>query len=292
MLTYIVLIPMSQKRARSTSPESRFSIFRSSPIEDRSSTFVAFYSSDLPAKELQAHTDFKSASHRIAAWRKPSSQRAINAQRLLETGHDDDGEKYGGKALERVLIETEVEGAVVVARWYGGVMLGPVRFDHIKNAARDAILQWSQDRDRSAKKAKVREDEADKERLIRTLPERDQSITVLRDLLVEKSRRPSSPMGRRSDAAKTPDYSTLPLATLQKLDQVRDATIGWILKQIEKAEKVQAEEVGGEGGGTTTKEAPKSSTHLAENAAKGRELADDEAENQNPRTSSPKANAA
>ena len=243
---------MSQKRIRSVSPASPSAIFRSSPIEDRSSTFVAFYSPTLAAKELQAHSEFKSASHRIAAWRKPSSQRALNAQRLLETGHDDDGERYGGKALERVLIEMELEGAVVVARWYGGVMLGPVRFDHIKNSARDAIMQWSRDTERSAKKAKIQEDEAEKERLMQTLPERDQSIIVLRDLLAEKSQQSSSALGGKINPAKTPDYSTLPLATIEKLEQVRDATIGWILKQIETAEKVQADEPVAEAKATPT----------------------------------------
>ena len=232
---------MSQKRARSASPESIL-IFRSSPIEDRSSKFIAFYSPTLSAKEIQAHTEFKSASHRIAAWRKPSNQRALNAQRLLDTGHDDDGEKYGGKALEKVLIETDVEGAVVVARWYGGVLLGPVRFDHIKSCARDAIAQCAQDRERSAKKAKIREDEAEKEKLTRTLPERDQSIAVLRDLLAEKSQQPPSTPSAKGTTAKVPKYSTMPLATLQKLEQVRDATIGWILKQIEKVEETQGEQ--------------------------------------------------
>ena len=258
---------MSQKRARSVSPESASSIFRSSPIEDRSSKFIAFYSPTLAAKELQAHTEFKSASHRIAAWRKPSSQRALNAQRLLKTGHDDDGEKYGGKALEKVLAEMEVEGAVVVARWYGGVLLGPVRFDHIKDSARDAIIQWSQDKERSAKKAKVQEDEAEKERLITTLPERDQSIIVLRDLLAEKSRISSSAPGGKITPAKVPNYSTLPLATLQKLEQVRDASIGWILKQIEKVEEKQAEERPDAPIPTAT-ETLKASSHIDQHPAK------------------------
>ncbi len=261
---------MSQKRARSVSPASPSPtpIFRSSPIEDRSSTFVSFYSPTLAAKELQAHAEFTSASHRIAAWRKPGSQRALNAQPLLETGHDDDGEKYGGKALEKVLIETKVEGAVVVARWYGGVMLGPVRFDHIKNCARDAILQWSQDRERSAKKAKVRQDEAERERLIQTLLERDQSITVLRDLLAEKSQQSSSVPGGNSTAAKTPNYSTLPLATLEKLEHVRDATIGWILKQIEKAEKAQTENPSTRIATTTVPDTPKKSAGINEHSTK------------------------
>ena len=233
---------MSQKRARSASPESTL-IFSSSPISDRSSKFIAFYSPTLSAKELQSHPEFKTATHRIAAWRTPSSQRALNAQRLFDTGHDDDGEKYGGKALEKVLVETDVEGAVVVARWYGGVLLGPVRFDHIKNCARDAITQYTQDKQRSAKKAKTFDDEAEKEKLIKTLPERDQSITVLRDLLAEKSQQASSssPDGKGT-AAKVPNYATMPLGTLRKLEQVRDATIGWILKQIEKVEETQVEQ--------------------------------------------------
>lgn len=264
-----LMFPMSQKRVRSVSPESPSFIFRSSPIYDRSSKFVALYSPTVEAKELQAHAEFDSASHRIAAWRKPSSQRALNAQRLLETGHDDDGEKYGGKALEKVLIETEIEGAVVVARWYGGVMLGPVRFDHLKNCAHDAILQWTQDRERSAKKAKVREDEAEKERLIRTLPERDQSITVLRDLLTGKSQQASSALSGKSTPAKTPDYSTLPLATLEKLEHVRDATIGWILKQIEKAEESHTEGPGVKIATTSAPETPKASADIDEHPAKG-----------------------
>ena len=257
---------MSQKRARSASPEST-PIFTSSPIEDRSSKFIAFYSPTLSAKELQAHTEFKSASHRIAAWRKPSSQRALSAQRLLDTGHDDDGEKYGGKALEKVLTENDVEGAVVVARWYGGVLLGPVRFDHIKNCARDAIAQWTQERQRSAKKAKIREDEAEKEKLIRTLPERDQSITVLRDLLAEKSQQPSSSPNGKGATAKVPNYATMPLATLQKLEQVRDATIGWILKQIEKVEETQAEQP--DGAVPTATETLEASTHVDQQPAEG-----------------------
>ena len=266
---------MSQKRPRSlsSSPTSPSRIFRSSPIEDRSSRFIAFYSPTLAATELQAHIDLKTASHRIAAWRTPSSQYALDSKRLLEIGHDDDGEKYGGKALEKVLVETEVEGAVVVARWYGGVMLGPVRFDHIKNCARNAIMQWSSERERFAKKAKVREDEAERKRLIEILPERDQSITVLRDLLAEKNQQSSS-SGEKRSPAKTPNYATLPLATLEKLEQVRDATIGWILKQIEKVENAQAEETESKNEAVPNQsEMPKRSTK-----SKERPATDEEAE--------------
>ena len=274
---------MSQKRARSVSPESPSLIFKSSPIEDRSSKFTAFYSPTLTAEDLQAHAEVRSASHRIAAWRKSSSQRALDAQPFFETGHDDDGEKYGGKALEKVLVETGVEGAMVVARWYGGVMLGPVRFDHIKNCARDAIMLWSRDRERLAKKAKVREDEVERERLIRVLPERDESIAVLRDLLAEMSRSSSSsPPGGRAKQAKTPDYSTLPLASLEKLEQVRDATIGWVLKRMEKVENTQAPPESDDkvAAMPNAMESPRAQGHIDERSAKAEESKIEDLENQ------------
>ena len=155
----------------------------------------------------------------------------------MDSGHDDDGEKYGGKALSSVMAAMDVEGAVVVARWYGGVMLGPVRFEHMKACARDAVSAWVRaEKEVARKRAKVRADEEVREQLVKVLPERDQSIIVLRGLLAEKTQLPSSGPGSGNAPAKAPNYDALPVATLQKLEQVRDATIGWILQQIEKAE--------------------------------------------------------
>ncbi len=233
-------LAMPPKRPLSPSTTSA-STYTSFPITDRSSRFLAIYSPTLSAKALQAQDEFKSATHRIAAWRQPSTQRALSSQRLYDTGHDDDGEKYGGKTLETVLISLDVEGAVVVARWYGGVMLGPVRFEHIKNCARDAIKLYLEGGDKKAKKVKVEEDEARRQELIRVLPERDRSIAVLRDLLVEKQQKDGSQKAERGGAAKVPEYAKLPLPTLGSLERARDATIGWILKQIEKAEVTQEE---------------------------------------------------
>ena len=216
-------------------------LYWSSQIEDRSSRFLAVYSSTLSAKELQAKAEFKTATHRIAAWRKPSSQRTISAQRVVETGHDDDGERYGGKALETVLTTLNAEGVVVVARWYGGVMLGPDRFDHIKNCAREAVSQSIQQRQNSAKNVKVAEDSPGRNNLLRILPARDQSISVLRDLLAEKQQGAASPKTTQDSPAKVPNYMALPLSTLQNLERARDATIGWILVQLAKAEEMQGE---------------------------------------------------
>ena len=182
------------------------------------------------------------------AWRKPSSsQRTLSSQRpLLETGHDDDGEKNGGKTLEKVLKDMDVEGAVVVARWYGGVMLGPVRFEHIKACAREAIAQFIDEERERVKKVKVADElRIRREDLIRVLPERDQSVSVLRDLLAEKQGMTGSQAVDKQSPVKVLDYAALPLATLENLERARDATIGWILKQIEKAEIAQGQPLDG-----------------------------------------------
>ena len=192
----------------------------------------------MSARELQGQSEIESAMHRIAAWRRPSSQRALNSQPVLGVGHDDDGEKYGGKTLEKVLTAANLEGTLVVARWYGGVLLGPVRFDHMRMCAEEAISNWFRDRDRTNKRRKVQEEAETRERLVRALPERDQSIIVLRGLLAEK-RGSKSNDSAESTPTKVPDYASLPVSALERLEHARDATISWVLKEIEKAESAE-----------------------------------------------------
>ena len=245
---------MSKKR--SLSPDSGIDskdgaqYFKSSPIEDRSSTFIGVFSSTMSATELQKLPEFRTATHRMAAWRKTSAQRTLAgpgsaSTPIYATGSDDDGEKYGGKRIEKVLTESNVEGAVVVTRWYGGVLLGPARFTHIENAAREAVQLWKHSIEETAKRRKIEIDESkEKQRLVQSLEQRDQSITVLRQLLAERSAKKSqdevSPNTPSSQAVSSPsrglDYSSMPLPRLKQLDKAKDASISWILKQIDAAE--------------------------------------------------------
>lgn len=239
-------------------------IFESLPIEDRDSKFVGLFSSVVPAKELQAHAPYKNASHRILAWRKPSNQQSLTsfkttAERgpkpIYTTGSDDDGEKYAGKKLEKLLIDLDIVGSVVVARWYGGTLLGPVRFTHMEQVARDAIVKWreSQGITVSSKKTKTEptpdltpEQEAEQRvKLVKLLNNRDNSIKVLRGLLAEKKvakaeNSASSSTPAVEPPASTPsatiDYSPMPLSKLKQLEKAKDTTIAWILKQIDEAE--------------------------------------------------------
>ncbi len=257
---------MSRKRPCSVSPPSTSTLdaqgshandqtFRSNAIKDRSSTFIALFSPTASARNLQANPDFASATHRIAAWRKPSAQRTLSTakQPLFDIGHDDDGEKYAGKKLEKVLTEMNVEGAIVVARWYGGVLLGPVRFTHIENCAREAIEKWRtsatpirQEREHPAAQKRKTGNDDKKSTLVRVLEERDHSISALRGLLRDKTeeasaKQPEEKASTSKDVNVTPtkstDYSAMPLQALERLEKARDATISWILKEIEKVEQ-------------------------------------------------------
>ena len=182
---------MAQKRPRSPSPATNIpsqadeQYFKSAPINDRQSTFVAIFSPKVSGRDLQKYPDFKKADHKMLATRKASSQQTIGGvgKRIMNTSSDDDGEKYAGKHIERVLNELDVEGAVVVARWYGGILLGPVRFEHIKTVARDAIRNWKESQkvhgDGMSKKPKLEDEQVDKSRLTKQLRQRDESIVAV-----------------------------------------------------------------------------------------------------------------
>ncbi|ORX39983.1 hypothetical protein BD324DRAFT_607128 [Kockovaella imperatae] len=58
---------------------------------------------------------------------------------LLEI-YNDDGEKFGGDRILRILKEeAAIDILVVVCRWYGGDMIGPIRFQHIGLTAKTAV---------------------------------------------------------------------------------------------------------------------------------------------------------
>jgi len=53
---------------------------------------------------------------------------------------DDDGEAAaGGRLLHLLQIVDARNVVVVVSRWFGGTLLGPSRFTHINNAARNLL---------------------------------------------------------------------------------------------------------------------------------------------------------
>lgn len=74
------------------------------------------------------------ATHNIMAYR------LVSPTGVVQHNNDDDGEDAAGGRLAHLL---DLVGAtnviVVVSRWYGGVQLGPDRFRHINNVARELL---------------------------------------------------------------------------------------------------------------------------------------------------------
>lgn len=130
-------------------------------------------------------------------------------------------------------------------------MLGPVRFTHMEDCAREAIREWENyEAEQRAKRRKTKEEEDEKIRLAHALSERDKSIAVLRALAAEKERTaqgldaaPKEGEGQdavnaaeKSSHATAPDYDSMSLDRLRVLDKARDATLSFLLKRIDKAE--------------------------------------------------------
>jgi putative IMPACT (imprinted ancient) family translation regulator len=66
--------------------------------------------------------------------------RIIQANGIILSDNDDDGETAAGNNLGQLLDVLKAENVVVyVSRWYGGILLGPYRFSVIKNTARIAL---------------------------------------------------------------------------------------------------------------------------------------------------------
>ncbi|KAI0000912.1 hypothetical protein BJV77DRAFT_1142104 [Russula vinacea] len=111
----------------------------SAEIQDRQSTFLAYvFRASTPEQARRAHSHVRrvihaknTASHEIMAWRcmvlKEDRRRC-----------EDDGElRAGGHILRVMRSEAIMDAVVIVSRWYGGIMLGPVRFTHIQDCARN-----------------------------------------------------------------------------------------------------------------------------------------------------------
>ena len=133
-------------------------VIRGEPFVERKSTFQAHVllrlrspaEADAFAAYLKRDPKVARASHNVLAYRKRLAPRAARGESEVELGkasswacdHDDDGERGAGKGLSHLLRVTQSEDVcVVVSRWFGGVHLGPTRFQCINNAARDALVR-------------------------------------------------------------------------------------------------------------------------------------------------------
>ncbi|PCH40929.1 UPF0029-domain-containing protein [Wolfiporia cocos MD-104 SS10] len=111
------------------------------PIVDRKSVFIGRACRITDPAQVPLILAHLMSDRRIARAAHP----IINAWRCrvgsnLHQDNDDDGETAAGGRLAHLLQILEVENVlVVVTRYFGGIHLGPDRFKHINQAARNAL---------------------------------------------------------------------------------------------------------------------------------------------------------
>ncbi|XP_003219694.2 protein IMPACT [Anolis carolinensis] len=119
-------------------------IYHGNPITDRRSTFQAHLAPVVCPKqvknvfaELYKNKKIANATHNIYAYRIYCEDK----QTFLQDCEDDGETAAGGRLLHLMQILDVHNVLVVVSHWYGGILLGPDRFKHINNCARNILVE-------------------------------------------------------------------------------------------------------------------------------------------------------
>ena len=124
------------------------SIVAGPPFTEKKSTFRGFLLRDVTSLEqvdamlraLRRDSRIARCSHLMAAWRIALRGDPRDPDCVWAQDHDEDGETGAGRGMSHLLRVTGSGNVcVVVARWFGGVHLGPARFQLINNCARDML---------------------------------------------------------------------------------------------------------------------------------------------------------
>lgn len=121
-------------------------------ITDRKSVFQGHCAAVYKAEHVEQFLDklkenrkIETAFHNMWAYRidknDPKAKSVGKSASIIQDCDDDGEQAAGGRLLSLLQILNAVNVMVVVTRWYGGIQLGPARFKHINNAARDALVK-------------------------------------------------------------------------------------------------------------------------------------------------------
>ncbi|KZS98580.1 ribosomal protein S5 domain 2-like protein [Sistotremastrum niveocremeum HHB9708] len=214
-------------------------IHESKVIEDRNSTFVASLYRASSQKQAQSAIDHvkhvvhasNKASHEMAAWRfmtLKSGKDGLGGPEDFElrSGSADDGERYGGsKILNIMQKEGVIDAVVIVSRWFGGTMLGPIRFTHIEDCAREVCRDF-----------KSMEEAVEAVDLLKAL---DEELKSLRASFANKSG-----TGQESPS-RMQDYETLlkskDIAKIRRLIVAREKSVSTLRDRISSLDTPQKE---------------------------------------------------
>ncbi|KAG6879915.1 hypothetical protein C0992_009579 [Termitomyces sp. T32_za158] len=206
----------------------------SQEVRDRGSTFIANLFPATSSSDVRARVAYlkdvlhkaKPATHDIAAWRcmvlKPDHNGLGGPDDFeLNVGNLDDGEKWAGIRVQKVMESYAIMDAVViVSRWYGGTMLGPTRFAHIETCAAEVCQEFKRS-----------------EELRECISELNNLDAVLAGLRAEYSG--SSPADESTTGSTKPkDYVNLDLVKGRRLIKARENAIRSVKLLIAKRREV------------------------------------------------------
>lgn len=123
-----------------------FEITSGNVVVDRRSSFQGHLANAATSQDVQLvreqlieNKKIAKGSHQMVAYR------IVNENGSWCAYSDEDGEKGAGTVLKHLLDILDARNVVViVTRWYGGVPLGPDRFKHISNCAREVLMTSEQ----------------------------------------------------------------------------------------------------------------------------------------------------
>lgn len=129
-----------------------FDIAHGESVVDRKSVFQGHCATvqrvehvELFLSKLKENKKIENAFHNMWAYRidrsDPTARLAGKSAAIVQDCDDDGEQAAGGRLLSLLQILNVVNVMVVVTRWYGGIQLGPARFKHINNAARDSLVK-------------------------------------------------------------------------------------------------------------------------------------------------------
>ena len=117
------------------------------PLSDRGSSFQALLAPCTDGRSAAIDAVLRAIAARVtSATTRSFAYRITNPAGGEEAGlierYDDGGEHGAGERLLQLLQRADVRNVcLVVARWFGGTLLGPDRFRHAVMTARNLLLQ-------------------------------------------------------------------------------------------------------------------------------------------------------
>lgn len=128
---------------KSETKYSHLKIHHGPTIVDRKSVFQGHVCEVNNKEDVNGFMELLLENRKIAqATHNISAYRILLPNNIILQDCDDDGENRASSRVLELLQTLKLNNVmVVISRWYGGIQLGPDRFRHINNAARQALVE-------------------------------------------------------------------------------------------------------------------------------------------------------